>query len=182
MEKQVHEDEEFARTLAALDDEPRAKKVTKMEVSLYVCVCVLLFLTLFVGLVLGSHKHRRKLILSKELLPLACCREHQQPGHVPSQEQHLGGRDLAVPEEEPRPRQSQLQAGPNEEERGGAQEQSGIAHKNEDLTQKGIGHLARYREKVHAEDWNRGQSRERFAQEATGEQQQSSDRSGEFTV
>ena len=35
LEQQVHEDEEFAQTLAMLDEEPQAKKVIKLFISLF---------------------------------------------------------------------------------------------------------------------------------------------------
>ena len=65
LEKQIHEDEEFARTLAMLDEAPLAKKVCTslslsvyarkcLSVYLYVCVCVCLCDSASDVLTLGS--------------------------------------------------------------------------------------------------------------------------------
>lgn len=62
LEKQVHEDEEFARTLAMLDEEPKAKKVKAASVKK---VCAIKFSSLFQVLFLLSSQPSR---LAKALM------------------------------------------------------------------------------------------------------------------
>uniref|UniRef100_A0A8D3DBV3 Replication factor C subunit 1 n=1 Tax=Scophthalmus maximus TaxID=52904 RepID=A0A8D3DBV3_SCOMX len=71
MEKQVHEDEEFARTLALLDEEPQAKKV------------------------MNSVKKRGPCRDSQKELHRLCCWQHEQP--VEDQPERVGGQKDAGP-------------------------------------------------------------------------------------